>query len=213
MGILKVTEFAEKHNINRPNIYTYQKRDKLVITQGYIDEDNPVNRLFIESRKRSNAVKPKEVRQREIRPREVKQKQVIPDTTNEPIQAKTEEKITILKADTPESERLIESYYIKDEMLKVDLRIKQLKADVQEGKLVPVDMVKQSVSEIVARFKASFIQQIEQLTRDTLNELQAPNEIITRSCSRIIDISNDVVHRATQETAITMTRIVEESSR
>jgi hypothetical protein len=218
MGLLKVIEFAEKYGITRTNVYTYEKRRKVIIVDGYVDEDNPINRLFVETRKKSRIVhktkkEVKTVREvKEIKPKEYVTK--IPETKQE-IQDEsiTRNKITALTSYKERTDSILDTNDLKDELLRVDLRIKQLRADVQERKLIPFDLAKQGIIEVVTRFKSSFIQQIEQLMRDSLNEMQAPNEIITRSCSRIIDISNEVSKRAHQEAEITMSNIADESSR
>jgi DNA polymerase III delta prime subunit len=209
MGLLRVSEFAEKYGIVRNNVYTYEKRRKLIITDGWVDEDNPVNKLWIQT-KTGEFQKVKKEIVKKVKEYET----VIPKQTRGEVEISnevTQKKIkSIVNYSDGSTGEILRTNQLKDELLELDIRMKRLKTEREEGKVVSVDLVKQSVSEIVMRFKTSFLQQVEQLTRDVLNEVQAGNETITSTCTRLIDISNEVSKRALKETDITMSNIVEE---
>lgn len=206
MALLKVSEFAEKYNVTRTNLYTYRDRGKIIISSGYIDEDNPINKIFIDTREISFKVK--------VKPSE--------NTTHVPEPAKIEDSIPAkasnkkVKDATSFDKSSIYTEHkrttkLRDEKLEEEIRLAKLRNDRIEGRLIPVDIIKRATTEMIARYKMTFLQQTEQLIRDTLNELLAGNEKITSTCSKLTDIANDASKRAVQETKITIKNIVEDS--
>jgi hypothetical protein len=209
MALLKVSEFAEKYNLKRTNIYTYRDRKKLTIIDGYIDTENPINKIFIESRETSSKVKVKP-HEKPLYETTIPQTESVENTE----QYKDTEKKTKRLTSRMEDPLYLEfkrSNDLKDEKLKEDIRLARIRNDKIEGRLIPVDIVKRSVSEIVSRYKMTFLQQTEQLIRDVLNELLASNEKITGTCSKLTDIANESSKRAVTETKATIQSIITES--
>lgn len=208
MALLKVSEFAEKYNIRRTNIYEYQKRGKLIIAEGYLDELNPINKIFIESREVSPNVKVKPSQKFE-------NISVITEQTAEKTKKLTDDsqkkrRITAQSND-PILREFRETQKLRDEKLNQEIRLVRIRNDKMEGRLIPVDIAKRSMSEIISRYKMSFLQQTEQLIRDVLNECQAGNERITSACSRLTDIANSASKSAITETKFTIQSIIEET--
>lgn len=197
MKLLLIKDFAIKYGIKRENVYTYKNRGKLVLNEGFVDEENPINKIFIASRSRSNHVKVNgKIKEVDKIPERVEQKKVKRNGyENDP---------TVIKFN--------ETADLKDENLKEDLRLKRLKNDKTEGKLIPTESVKQYVGEVVLRYKTSFLQSTEQLFREVLNEMLADNSRITNTCSRLTDIANEASKRTMSEVRITIDSIIEESS-
>jgi hypothetical protein len=218
MALLKVSEFAEQYGIERENVYTYRNRKRLIIIDGYLDEDNPINRLWIEQRKGLLEVKrgrPKSTVKKEPIPKPKKEhKTVIPKkevTSYEYTEDTERTRMVIGRSKDNLSSVILYEQELKTQKLEEDLRLSRLKTDKIEGKLVPINLVKTSTGEIIVRYKTTFLQQTEQLIRDILNELQAPNEKITGVCSRLVDIANESSKRAVSETKIAIKNIIEES--
>lgn len=202
MGLLKVPEFAEKYGLNRTNVYTYKKRGKLIfLEEGYIDEDDPINKIFIDSRETSAKVKTK--------PSEKEQKTSIPKAFQKQ-PAQPGKRISRAVSD-PLYLEFQQTNKLRDEKLQEEIRQARLRNDRIEGLLVSVDAVKKVLGEVINRYKAMYSQQTEQLIRDTLNELQAGNEIITRACSKLTDISNESTKRSINEIRLNIKNIVNES--
>jgi hypothetical protein len=201
MGLLKVPEFAEKYGLNRTNVYTYKKRGKLIfLEEGYIDEDDPINKIFIDSRETSAKVK--------VKPSEKEQPTKVPKSVEEP--PKQGKRISRAVND-PLYLEFQQTNNLRNEKLQEEIRQSRLRNDRIEGRLVSVDAVKKVLGEVINRYKAMYSQQTEQLIRDTLNELQAGNEIITRACSKLTDISNESTKRSIFEIRQNMGNIVNES--
>ena len=198
MAILKVLEFAEKYGIKRTNVYTYQKRKKLIIVDGYVDEENPINKIFIDSRKISSKVeKPVHITNIPV------------DNTYNDITKDSQQKTKrITKAvNEPLYLEFQQTNKVKDEKLQEEVRQIKLRNDKIEGRLIPVDIVKKILGEIVLQYKTTYGQQVEQLLRDSLNELQASNEQITYACSKLTDIANKSTEQGINEIKINLKNI------
>lgn len=209
MALLKVSEFAIKYNVTRTNLYTYKSRGKIIINEGYIDESNPINKIFIDSRETSFKVKihPSENKESEIHIPEptALEKSIISKASEKKVRDATTPKETSIYSDHKRTNKL------RDEKLEEEIRLAKLRNDKLEGRLIPVDVIKRSTAEMIARYKMTFLQQTEQLIRDTLNELLAGNEKITATCSKLTDIANDASKRATLETKMAIQNITDDS--
>lgn len=207
MGLLKVTEFAEKYGLERTNVYTYKKRGKLIITEGYIDEANPVNKIFVDSREISPKVKVKPSQKKEY-------ETTIPDS--QPIEATQEIKEKTRRITRAVSDPLYLEFQATNKLrvqkTELENRLAQIRIDKIEGKLIPTDMVTSNMVQLFTAYKSTFLQQTEQLLRDVLNELQAGNERITRTCSRLTDISNESSKHALTELKMIVQNIINENN-
>ena len=206
MGLLKVSEFAKKYGIARNNVYTYRDREKLIVVDGWIDEENPINKIFLYSRETSAKVK--------IYPTE--KLKPIPEqpAIDETLPAKQSREKVRRATSEPEQGSLWTDHKktnaLRDKKLEEEIRLAKLKNDRTEGRLIPVDIIKRSTSEIIARYKMNSLQMTEQLIRDSLNELLASNEQITSACSKLVDIFNETSKRAVFETRIAIQNIINE---
>ncbi|MDD5013645.1 MAG: hypothetical protein PHW73_00905 [Atribacterota bacterium] len=62
MSKFKVSELAEKLGIERGTIYTYERRGKIILKDGWFDDNNSFNKEFLQNRKiKSGKVPEKEV--------------------------------------------------------------------------------------------------------------------------------------------------------
>lgn len=202
MGLLKVQEFSDKYKIKRTAVYTYRDRKKIIITEGYVDEENPINKIFIESRKTSGKVKTKV---------ETEYKTVIPDLTT-PVEPEKSKRITRAVND-PLYLEFQATNKLRDQKLEEEIRLARIRNDRAEGRLIQTDVVKKILGEVIARYKAMYHQQTEQLLRDTLNELQAGNIKITETCSKLTDIANESSKRSLQEIKMNLSNIINETQK
>lgn len=206
MALLKVSEFAATYGFVRNNVYTYEKRGKLIITDGYIDEANPINRLFIDSRNHSPKVEASEIK------RTASSTKHKPE--NKAIAEKQTRTRTIISNSKDENKyvELIRSRQLQDQKIIEEVRIAKIRADKMEGKLIPVEIVNNGGKEIFNRYKQIFLQQTEQLIRDTFNELLIENKTIKATCSKLVDISNECSNRVFKEFRSLIDGIVEQST-
>jgi hypothetical protein len=203
MAILKVSEFAEKYGIKPPNIHTYKNRKKLIVTDGYIDEENPINKIFVDGRKTSAKVKPKGKEYKTVIPE--------PATNESETEAQAEKTKRITRAiKDPLYLEFQNTNKLRDQKLEEEIRLARIRNDRIEGRLIPTEMVKKVLGEVVSRYKAMLIQQTEQLLRDTMNELQAGNMKITEACSKLTDIANESSRRSLQEIKANINNIINE---
>jgi hypothetical protein len=195
MALLKVSEFAEAYRIPRPNVYTYQKRGKLIIINGFVDTDNMINQLFLSNRQKVDIKKePQKVYKQPKTPA----KQPLSETK---VYTDTQKKVRIItEKDSTESNKIfIKSEEIKQRKTEEELKSLQIKNERALKILIPrqdVGLIHQSY---LNRFTMNFNQRIEVLVRDYLNQLQADNKLIKEACSKITDISNECIDLATEE--------------
>jgi hypothetical protein len=97
-----------------------------------------------------------------------------------------------------------------------DLRLKAQKEYMQDieiqrisGKLLRTDLVNRLTSEVILRYKSTFLQQADQLIRDLCNENGISNIQMTASLSKLTDIANNSSKRANQETKYVIEQIIE----
>jgi hypothetical protein len=170
---LTVSEFAKKIGVERASVYTWGKRGKLCIVNGRIDTENVVNKFFLKGRK---------------------------EVVSEDGIEKTISKNTTSQSNT--SEAVVENSAlnsVKVALHKEDLKFKKLRNEKIAGKLISTDLVGKATGEVIVRYKASFVQEMDQLLRDILNSVGAPNEVITGALARLANIANDVSQRANME--------------
>jgi len=61
------------------------------------------------------------------------------------------------------------------------------------------------------RYKSVFVQQTDQLLRDTLNSLGVENSILTSTLSRLTDIANEASSRAVTEAKFAVENSISDS--
>lgn len=122
---------------------------------------------------------------------------------------------TVLEGNNPKSEK---TYYsenelrrLKAEKLEEDIKLAKFRNEKIEGRLIPTDIIQRAIQEVIQRYKMTFVQQSEQLLRDTLNEMSASNEMITKVCSTNIQLSNEAFTRAIAETKLAIKNCISES--
>jgi len=121
----------------------------------------------------------------------------------------------IIEGNNPKSEK---TYYsenelrrLKGEKLEEDIKLAKFRNEKIEGRLIPTDIIQRAIQEVIQRYKMTFVQQSEQLLRDTLNEMSASNEMITKVCSTNIQLSNEAFTRAIAETKLAIKNSISES--
>jgi len=61
------------------------------------------------------------------------------------------------------------------------------------------------------RYKSAFVQQTDQLLRDTLNSLGVENSVLTSALSRLTDIANEASSRAVMEAKFAVENSISDS--
>lgn len=185
MAKLKVQEFAELYGIKRTNVYTYQKRCKLVIVDGELDLNDPANQIWIQNRESKQEKPIKISKESKKKPKtDNKLEQVIPKTNNNT------------------SGFILKTERLKQEQLEENIRLLKLKNDRELNKLISREDVGLMVNSYLNRFVMNLQQQINVLIRDSLNQLQADNIIVKQACSKSIDIINSCQELALNEIEI-----------
>jgi len=183
--IQKVGEFAKRLGVKPQNINTWGKRGKLFIQNGMIDDENETNVFFLSQRK---------ITQSEDG-----------TVTSEPI----------LKESTNNTEKEVNEYAsLSQAKLKKaieDAKFAKLRNEKISGKLVSTDVVGRFTQEVIMRYKSAFVQQTDQLLRDTLNSLGVENSVLTSTLSRLTDIANEASSRAVIEAKFAVENSISDS--
>lgn len=188
MAKLKVQEFAELYNIKRTNVYTYQKRNKLIIIDGELDLNDPINNIWIQKRELKNALKENK-------------KEESKDITNKKEDKNIKSENKNIKT-INETSFLLKTERLKQEQLEENIRSLKLKNDRESNKLISKEDVGLMVNSYLNRFIMNLQQQINVLIRDHLNQLQADNSTIKEACSKSIEIINTCQDLALKEIEI-----------
>jgi hypothetical protein len=198
--LISFSEFAGLAGIKSNALSVYVNRQKVVIAQSIgegkekqvlIDTENPINRTFLKERELIKARKAYESKEK-----------TASSTDNKP---------------NPESKPNIQSSNSYWELTKkAEMEIKQARAEAAKmenerlkGSLVKVDQVKSLVGNFIAEYKANFINQTELLIRDLCNENGISNEVSTRTCSKLIDITNESTKNTVQTLKLIITKLSE----
>lgn len=198
MALLKVSEFAEAYDIPRPNVYTYQKRGKLIIIDGYVDTDNQINQMFLSHRQ---SVIPKQAPKKQSKQTKIPDKQQLSESK---VYTDTEKKVrTITEQDSkPINSFLLKSEELKQKKLEEDILTAKIKNERTIGKLVNKEDIGLMLNAYLSRFTMNLVQQVDVLIRDSMNELQADNIQIKKACAKLIDVTNDCQELALKEIEI-----------
>jgi hypothetical protein len=213
MNIISLQDFAKLAEIETKQISVYLKRNKLIadkiIGTGKnrvvtFDIEHPINKSFL--LQRSVHVGNKKQKDAE-RPDELQR--VLDDESELKNLHRPDEKIP--EPDIPEvpAPKNLNAYELDRRLKEAELGIRIQKQEVNKlliakakKKLISTDIVGRSVSEVVHRYQASFVQLTDQLIRDTLNSMQADPKLLTETLSRLTDIANEVGERAIMEAKI-----------
>ena len=171
--IQTISEFAARLGCKRQQIQVWGKRGKLVIIGGKIDDENGINKILITSRKQFIS------ESGEVTTKSTKKGSSF-DTSDVAV-----EQMTLAEA--------------KLEKAREDVVFAKMKNEKISGKLISTDIVGRSTAEVILRYKSTFLQQVDQLIRDTLNSNGIDNKTLTETLSKLIDIANKASKRANQE--------------
>jgi hypothetical protein len=172
--IYTVKTFAAKLGVKSQTVNTWGKRGKLLIEAGKINDKNEINSYFLERRSEET----KEVEENKT---DKTTEKTSSNSTNEAVSSTT--KLNVLKV----------------AKLQEDYKFAKLRNEKISGKLIQTDIVGFATAEVIMRYKSTFIQQTDQLIRDTLNSLGVDNKILTETLSKLTDIANKASKRANIE--------------
>jgi hypothetical protein len=169
MNLLKKSQFAKALGVRNSNINVYESRNKIVVNNdGMIDTTNPVNKIFIETRKANGkifdlnlAFSPRDKSQlpiiKEVK-KEVKEKidlkEIIEDENHVP-QKQRQQKSR--NADISLVEQKME---LEIKKMKVQIEIDTLKKLKIEGQLVPVDAIQNIFMWAIDTFHNTYQQEV-----------------------------------------------------
>ena|ERR1035437_5859615 len=183
--IQTVSEFAKRLGCKRETIYTYGKRGKIIIIGGKIDDENGTNMVFLSTRNN------------------------VSDESGSVVLKATQ------KESTCNTETEVNEYAsLSQAKLKKaieDAKFAKLRNEKISGKLVSTDVVGRFTQEVIMRYKSAFVQQTDQLLRDTLNSLGVENSILTSTLSRLTDIANEASSRAVMEAKFAVENSISDS--
>jgi hypothetical protein len=207
MNIVKLQDFAKLAEIEVKHVSTYMNRGKIIahkiIGKGKgrvvtFDIDHPANKSFLLTRSMAPGNKKPEESVDDL-------SQVLNDENS----LKDLHTPDMPLPEIPASDKKMSGYELDIQLKKAELGIRIQKQEVNKlliakakKRLISTDIVGRSVSEVVHRYQASFVQLTDQLIRDTLNSIQADPKILTDTLSRLTDIANEVGERAITEAKI-----------
>ena len=187
MKEILLKEFALLANIPSRSISTYLTRGKIVASK--IEGTGKTRKVYFDIDQSDNSTF--------LLARKEHQQQSATDASSE-----------------PENELSIQE--LNKRIKLADLRLKAQKEHMQDieiqrisGKLLRTDLVNRMTSEVILRYKSTFVQQADQLIRDLCNENGISNIQMTASLSKLTDIANNSSKRANQETKYVIEQIIE----
>ncbi len=210
MNIVSSQDFAKLACVEGKHISTYLKRGKIfadkIIGEGKrrivtFDTEHPANKAFLLSRLTSSKSQKQNPDESAL--------DDISKIINDDDELKGLHPTLDASVGTKGEPTKISGYELDIALKRAELGIRNQKQEVNKlllakarRKLVSTDIVGRSVSEVVHRYQASMINEMDQLMRDTLNELQVDNVVLTKALSRITDIANEISERAINEAKI-----------
>lgn len=186
MALLKVKEFGEKYGITRNNVYTYRDRGKLIIVEGFIDEANPINKLFIDSRPTTQKVvqSSKEISQES--PKHLEKTTDAISSATRPKNSKESETV----------EALNRIALLKEQKLRAEIEGLELANKVKSGELIPIDFASNVFGIFLRNVASTFYNSADNYTLEVCNKLSAERELLAEFRGFLKKVVNESVHRA-----------------
>lgn len=218
MRLVELREFAILANLKTKYVSDYLKRRKIVAEkiigegrgrQVIFDVDNPVNSLFIRTR------------QIHIARKASQEKKVISNNSNPDKQSSLEklpDELDLNALQEIDEEPSTDPLKLDIQLKKAELKLRyqkskfnQLLIEKAEGRLIYTDIVGKLTGEVIRRYKATMVQDIDELIRDYFNINQIGNDQLTEALSKLRDIANKNSERADMEAQNAIENSVQES--
>lgn len=164
MALYKQSEFAELCGISTDSVYVYKKRSKIVVKDGYIDGDDPINEAFLKEKQSKKALKPAK-QNLEKQKNELKKEQKQKNSEQEDIKSLTKRQkepeiqhssIDIVGLNAQKLLWQIKKLQKENDKLKIDNEKKQ-------GELLPIQLVENIFMTFSEGAKISFVEAAENL--------------------------------------------------
>lgn len=218
MRLVEQKEFAIMANLKTKHISGYLNRRKIVAEkivgegrgrQVIFDVDNPVNNLFIRTRQ-VFVTKKSQSLVKDIHDKTDGNTVVLPE------QSSDEPNLNEIQEIDPEpsTDPMKLDIQLKQAELKLryqKTKFNQLLIEKAEGRLIYTDIVGNLTGEVIRRYKATMVQDIDELIRDYFNINQIGNDQLTEALSKLRDVANKNSERADMESQIAIENSVQDS--
>ena len=194
MSLLKVAEFAKSIDQKPQSINTWGKRGKILIVNGLIDTDEPINRVFLA--------------QKGFTKNESKQKEIKQPKRKEPKQ-EIEEKVIIKHNNNTEDaiDNISLLSKLKALKLKEDIKYVKLRNDEAEKKLINFERIQSVVFELYSNSRMEYFIAAENILINSIKDLGATNEQITRAKNDLVILFNKANKNAIENLKISIESI------
>jgi hypothetical protein len=207
MSIIKVSEFASLYGLIRNNVYTYGKRKKLIIENGSIDTENPLNKLFIETLKHKT---PTNTIITEI---STQTESLNLETISPEIKSQTKPKES--KPIEPKNYKGVEIYEglrrvdaLKEKKLIAEIEEIELRNKVKVGELIPKNFVTSLFQRFVVANTTSFYNASDNLLMEICEKFEIDIETSAKLKGRLKEIVNTSIENAQAETKKDIIQII-----
>jgi uncharacterized membrane-anchored protein YjiN (DUF445 family) len=198
MSKLKVSDFAELYGLVRNNVYTYGKRNKILISDGVIDTEHPINKLFLANLKTKNSGKHVNAHPEPIIPVEVAKKSEVP-------KEKTKRSSEFNAYDSVYRLNDLKEKKLRAEIAEIELRNK-----TKAGELIPYNYVITIFQRFVISNATSFYNASDNMLNEICEKLEADLETTAKLRSKLKELVNKAIENAQAEAKKDISLIIKE---
>jgi hypothetical protein len=200
MSILKVSEFAEYYGLVRNNVYTYQKRNKIIIENGYVDTENPLNKLFIATLKHKDPANTVLT--------EVSTQQKTEEIKSKESGSEAKEKTTRQYKGVEIYEGIRKLDILREKKLTAEIEEIELRNKVKAGELIPKNFVMSLFQRFVVSNTTSFYNASDNLLMEICEKFEIDLETSAKLKGRLKEIVNVSIENAQKETKKDISQII-----
>jgi len=206
MAKYKQIEFAELCGIKRGQVSVYVSRGKLIIEDELLDENNPINQMFIQK----CLIKRKEEKYNEPEQNTVQISDS--DEDNAILEHPKREKGKRKEGNSDYAQQLIEMNKLKNEKLEEEIELLKKRNMKMDGEAIPTV----AVLSVISFFGKSYTDGTNQLMDNVLNQISQRKALTAAEHSEfrgmIIKGINEVATRANRESKKNIDNIIREVS-
>jgi len=184
-------------------LYPYVKKGHVVLNGDFVDVTHPVNQLFLNKWKQAPV-------KRMSKHKKFSEKVSVPEIQKEPnIKPLSEES---RKIDVSVFDREDEIRELELKKKKVDLELSEEKLRKVKGEVVPVDLIKSLFQQFGKSSTAAFSNAADNLIQEFQKKFNMSRKDMADLRERLVDITNEAIDEAADDSIKSLKTIVEEYS-
>lgn len=184
-------------------LYRYVKKGHVVLNGDFVDVTHPVNQLFLNKWKQVPV-------KRLGRKKEYSEKVSIPEIQKEPNIKPVSQDLTDKQVSMFEIEDELKELELKKK--KVDLELSEEKLRKVKGEVVPVDLIKSLFQQFGKSSTAAFSNAADNLIQEFQKKFNMSRKDMAELRERLVDITNEAIDEAADDSTMALKSIVEEYS-